>query len=171
MGDASTMASSSRASSLSPPPAAAVGRRRRPRRRQGNRLRAVTQLVNSTGSAQECDEADDGSPVSPSAGDGIRLSAIEIPTAGDEEATEAWLGDPLLHEILHSRALTERTRSLEWDEYAAKGLPEDSRIRRGSPGVLLIGGIDPRLPHQVSTGTRLVSNPPYFRFEHYKENQ
>ncbi|KAL1470299.1 hypothetical protein MTO96_024365 [Rhipicephalus appendiculatus] len=142
MGDASTVASSSRASSLSPPPTAAVGRRRRPpRRRQGNRLRAAARHGSSPGSAQE--EDDGGSPVP--AGDEIPLRALEIPTAGDEEATEAWLGDPLLHEILHSRALTERTRVRDWvpDEYAAKGLPEDSRIRRGSPGFLLIGGHRP----------------------------
>ncbi|KAH7971437.1 hypothetical protein HPB49_024100 [Dermacentor silvarum] len=152
MGDASTMASSSRASSLSPPPTTAVGRHRRPRRRRGDKARAAAQQASSPGSAEE-----DGSPVSPPGGNAVPPRALEIPTAGDKEAAEAWLGDPLLHEVLHSRALTERTRVLEWDEYAAKALPEDSRIRRGSPGLLLVGGIDPCLPHQVSTGCAVLA--------------
>ncbi|XP_077548811.1 beta-scruin-like [Haemaphysalis longicornis] len=78
-----------------------------------------------------------------------------IPIASDEGAAEAWLSDPLLHEILQSRALTERL--VEWDEYAAKALPEDSRIRRGSPGLILVGGIDPLRPHQVLTGCAVLA--------------
>ncbi|KAK8757746.1 hypothetical protein V5799_004619 [Amblyomma americanum] len=87
----------------------------------------------------------------------IKERCAQIPTADGEEAAEQWLGDPLLHEMLHSRALNERTRVVEWDEYAAKVLPEDSRIRRGSPGVLLVGGIDPHLPHQVLTGCAVLA--------------
>ncbi|EEC03969.1 hypothetical protein IscW_ISCW002033, partial [Ixodes scapularis] len=40
---------------------------------------------------------------------------------------------------------------IEWDEYPAQALPEDSRLRHGSPGFLLVGGIDPEFPQQVST--------------------
>ncbi|XP_077520037.1 kelch repeat and BTB domain-containing protein 12-like [Amblyomma americanum] len=143
MGDATTVASSSRASSMSPP-------------RASVRRRAGKQRANSP-SAYTANEEEDASSVSPPAGDGAPPRAMEIPTADGEEAAEQWLGDPLLHEMLHSRALNERTRVVEWDEYAAKVLPEDSRIRRGSPGVLLVGGIDPHLPHQVLTGCAVLA--------------
>lgn len=176
MGDASTMTTSSRASSLSPtaPSASAelegpglTSQRRGAMRRRSNVTTRVTATSMNAGplgrarsppsssSANEEDEEDEAlSPRQPRS-DGVGRRAQEIPTAGDEGMAEAWLSDPLLHEILQSRALTQHI--LELDEYAAKALPEDSRIRRGSPGLLLVGGIDPQQPHQVSTGCAVLA--------------
>lgn len=73
--------------------------------------------------------------------------AIEADTKG------AWTTDPMLDDLLRSRVFNKRTR-VEWDKYPAKKLPEESRLRRDGPGFLLVGGIDPEFPHQISTGER-----------------
>ncbi|KAH9379693.1 hypothetical protein HPB48_021362 [Haemaphysalis longicornis] len=175
MGDASTLPGSSRASPLSPRAAPVQGRpdaqsltSRRPgamrlRSNATASVAATSRKAAATGrarspssSADEEDTEEDDDEVDESLSPGVGRRVQEIPTAGDEGAAEAWLGDPLLHEILQSRALTERTGLLEWDAYAARALPEDSRIRRGSPGLLLVGGIDPLRPHQVSTGEEVI---------------
>ncbi|CAN8004001.1 unnamed protein product [Ixodes hexagonus] len=77
-----------------------------------------------------------------------------IPTSAAE--SKAWTADPMLHGLLQSRSLGKHTR-IEWDEYPAKALPEDSRLRQGSPGFLLVGGIDPEFPQQVSTGCTVLA--------------
>ncbi|CAN8027819.1 unnamed protein product, partial [Ixodes persulcatus] len=76
-------------------------------------------------------------------------NTLRIPTSAAE--SKAWTADPMLHRLLQSRSLGKHTR-IEWDEYPAKALPEDSRLRHGGPGFLLVGGIDPEFPQQVSTG-------------------
>ncbi|XP_040359662.1 uncharacterized protein LOC120846339 [Ixodes scapularis] len=84
----------------------------------------------------------------------IQLHVQEIPTSAAE--SKAWTADPMLHRLLQSRSLGKHTR-IEWDEYPAKALPEDSRLRHGSPGFLLVGGIDPEFPQQVSTGCTVLA--------------